>query len=159
MEAAFAGGDENLKQMQKPRQTFIIHASSSGFEGANDSEITINGEKVVMQLNENGNLRGLHLAVIDPEDGHVALASVFDTYKSSCALDNFIDEGIPDGYIVVATCKDDCTSALSQKAKTWLSQLGSKEIAKVEYRQAFAFIGKVGTHAAANERRATSAQG
>ena len=53
-------------------QTFIIHASSAGFAGANDSEITINGVKIEMELNENGNYRGLHRSVINPEDGHVA---------------------------------------------------------------------------------------
>ena len=49
--------------------TLIINASSSGFDGSNDSQMTINGKKVVMQPNENGNLRGLHLAVINPEQG------------------------------------------------------------------------------------------
>ena len=71
--------------------TLIINASSSGFDGSNDSQMTINGKTIVMQENENGNLRGLHLAVINPEQGQIVSAMVFDTYKTSSALDNFID--------------------------------------------------------------------
>ena len=152
-------GELKFPTIPKAVDNLVINASSSGFGSANESEITINGEKVVMAINESGNHRGLQLAVIDPQDGHVVYSFCFDTYKSSENLDTFISEAkIPAGYIVAAACKDDCTKALSQKAKAWLSELGSKEIGNVEYRQAFAFISKVGSQDAANEKRATSAE-
>ena len=41
-------------------------------------------------------------------NGRVEVARSFDTYKSSKSLDNFIARVIPNGYIVVAACKDEC---------------------------------------------------
>ena len=61
-------------------------------------------------------------------------AMVFDTYSTSTALDNFIDQGVSDGHIVVASAKDDCITAMSNKAKMWLANLGSKEIMNLGYR-------------------------
>ena len=49
----------------------VINASSAGFDGENLSEIRINGEKVLMSANESGNMRGLHIAVVNPADGQV----------------------------------------------------------------------------------------
>ena len=115
-----------------------------------------------MRVNESGNMRGLHIAVVNQLDGKVVSAEVFDTYKTSLALDRFIDQGIPEGCIVVATCRDDCTKALSDKAKTWLMGLGSKEISNVGYRQGFAFIGRNSNQpselGAVNEKRANSSK-
>ena len=56
----------------------------------------------------------------------------------------FIDLGVPPGNIILAACKDDCVTNLSQKAKLWFQSLGSKEINKLKYRQGFSFIGVSG---------------
>ena len=45
--------------VQQPVENLVINASSSGFGAKNESEITVNGEKVFMSLNESGNDRGL----------------------------------------------------------------------------------------------------
>ena len=70
-----------------------------------------------MVKNENKHYRGLHIVVINTPYGTVEFAKVFDTYKSSAELDDFIDQGVPEHYIVVVACKDDCVTNLSNKAK------------------------------------------
>ena len=126
----------------------FIQAQSAGFDGGNLARITINGTSVNIEKNVNGNYRGLHLAIINPFNGNVESAQVFDTYKSSEQLDEFIEvpanQAISEGFIIVAACKDDCVTHLSQKAKSWFADMGSKEIHNLKYRQAFAFIGVSG---------------
>ena len=97
-----------------------------------------------MELHDNAdfNQRGLHIIVINPNDGEVEFGEVFDTYKSSFELDQFINfDVIPDGHIVVAACQDDCITALSETGKSWFSDMGSKEINNLQYRCGFSFIG------------------
>jgi len=77
----------------------------------------LNGEVVSVKSNENNNKRGLHIVVINPNNGKVEAARVFDTYVSSVAFDDFIIESYPDGFIIVAACKDDCITKLSKCAK------------------------------------------
>ena len=79
--------------------------------------------------------------IIDPKKGILVDAKVFDTYKSSASLDHFLSNDIPKGYIVIAACKDDCISNLSQKAKQWFIDQGSDEINLLKYRESFVFIG------------------
>ena len=59
---------------------------------------------------------------------------VFDTYKTSKGLDNYIRKGIPEGWVVVAACEDECTTQLSQLAKNWFIDMGSMEIQNLKYR-------------------------
>ena len=47
-----------------------------------------------MTQNENGHYRGLHIAIINPNNGRIHQARVFDTYKTSDAFDNFIYESV-----------------------------------------------------------------
>ena len=61
----------------------VIQAQSSGFEGENFAKITINNVKVQVEINENCNNRGLHVVTINPKNGKIETAQVFDTYKSS----------------------------------------------------------------------------
>ena len=77
-------------------------------------------------MNENNNLRGLHIVIINPTDGKVLEARAFDTYKSSSALNDFIEKGnISMGHIIVAACKDDCVSKLSNRVDAWFKKMGS----------------------------------
>jgi len=94
--------------------------------------------------NENHDYRGLHVVVFNPKSGSVETAKAFDTYKSSAALENFIGQHIPEGFIIAAACMDDCVSNLSKNAKQWFANMGSKEIWNVGYRQGFTFIGVAG---------------
>ena len=47
--------------------------------------------KVKVETNENGHDRGLHIVVINPYNGNVEKAKVFDTHVSSLAFDEFVD--------------------------------------------------------------------
>ena len=103
----------------KPANHQLVHTSaqSSGYNSSNIALITINNIPVIVQKNEHNHYRGLHIVVINPSNGKVEMAKVFDTYKTSNAFDNFIDERIPHGYVVIAACKDDCVTKLSRKGK------------------------------------------
>lgn len=73
----------------------------------------INNQKVAVLKNENNDFRGVHIYLINPENGLVVVAKVFDTYKSPDYFDGLISQKIPEGYIVVAACKDDMITSLS----------------------------------------------
>ena len=66
--------------------------------------------------------------IINPANGTVEFAKVFDTYKHSNSFDDFIFKGIPEGYIVAAACKDECVTQLSLTGKLWFETMGSEEI-------------------------------
>lgn len=72
------------------------------------------------------------------------MAKVFDTHQSSVAFDAFVDEHIPDGYIIAAACKDTCAEHLSAKGVRWFQNMGSNRIQHVKYRMGFAFVGLMG---------------
>ena len=42
-------------------------------------------------------------------NGRVEPTKVFDTYEKSNGFGEFVESDIPDGFIVVAACKDECT--------------------------------------------------
>ena len=91
--------------------------------------------------------------MINPFNGRVEHAQVFDTYKTSQDLENFISNEIDNINIVAAACKDDCVSNLSDRCKMWFAEMGSEEIWNLEFRHGFAFIGVIGkSHP--NEKRA-----
>ena len=94
----------------------------------------------------------MHIVIINPKSGKVKLAKVFDTYKTSELFDEFIT-GIPQGYIVVAACKDDCWTSLTRAGQAWFLAMGSREIVNLEYRDSFTFIGVLGDDKSAHEKR------
>ena len=65
--------------------------------------------------------RGLHVVVINPKNGTVEEANIFDTYKSSERLEKFIEKEIPQGYVIAVACSDECSRKLSNKCKNWFS--------------------------------------
>ena len=75
----------------------------------------------------------MHVAIVDPNTGNVA-SKVYDTYSNSSKFEEFIANAIPDGFIVVCACKDDCFLKLSDKCKQWFINMGSKEISNLKYR-------------------------
>lgn len=90
----------------------------------------------MIELNNNqwNGYRGLHIVVLNPFTGRILIAKVFDTYRT-CegfdGLDEFISYEIPANYIVIAACKDECTTNLSKKGKRWFANMGSEEIWKL----------------------------
>lgn len=139
---------------EKDQRILVIKAQSAGYKGGDFALISINGNPVKVQENENGSFRGLHIAVINPSNGKVQSAQAFDTYKSSEALEKFISETeIPNNFIVAAACKDDCSLELTFKVKSWFSGFGATKIWEVQYRQGYAFIGVSGKSNSANEKK------
>ena len=96
--------------------TFVISATSGGYDNGDFAQIMINNVPIEMQANENDNFRGVHMVVINNESGNVETNQIFDTYESSDKLDAFIDKEIPEGHIIIAACKDDMCKSLSDKA-------------------------------------------
>ena len=93
--------------------------------------------------------------MFNPENGKLDTARAFDTHESSKGFEEFISKcEIPDGYMVVAACQDDCATKLSFKSKDWFRQLGSSEIYNLKYRQGFSFIGIKGSRTAYEKRGA-----
>ena len=96
---------------------YTITASSGGLYGSDFADISINNKKVEVESNQNGHFRGIHIVIINQDNGKIELAKVFDTYESSDDFDKFIDSGIPKGHIIVAACKDECVKNMSLKGK------------------------------------------
>ena len=96
----------------------VVQVISRGFNAGNSCDITINNEKLNIPENINGNDRGLHLVMINRSNLLVEFSKVFDTYKSGEEFDDFLrNKYFPMGQIVIAACKDDCVSSLSDEAK------------------------------------------
>ena len=65
--------------------------------------------------------------VFNPTNGIIETARVFDTHLNGDDFDKFISEDIiPNGHIIVAACKDDIYGKLSEEAKLWFENMGSK---------------------------------
>ena len=95
-------------------------------DSTNIAQITINNQIVSVEKNENGHFRGLHIVVVDPLNGEVQSANVYDTYAKQNVFEAFIKSNeIKDGSIVVAACKDECTAGLTYNSKQWLANMGS----------------------------------
>ena len=69
---------------------YIISSSSSGFNGRNLALIRVNDVPVYLDKNENDNDRGLHIVVINANNGRIDSAKVFDTYTTSEEFELFI---------------------------------------------------------------------
>lgn len=110
-------------------KTIVLQVTSAGFVGGNKAEITIDGRNIDKDcpflLNEAGNSRGLHIAVINPTTGAVELAQIFDTARTSEQLETWIKKELRDGDIIAAACKEDCFRGMSKIIKQWFISLGS----------------------------------
>ena len=102
--------------VQAQTLVMIIQVVSAGFDGGNQAVITINDVPIEVGKNESGHYRGLHIVLVNPLNGNVEWARVFDTYKDDKAFDEFT-KMVPDGTIVIAACKDDCVTQLSEEGK------------------------------------------
>lgn len=144
--------DDTSKKADTSNVSIIIQASSAGFSAGNYAKVLVNDKPVSFEDNENGTDRGLHVAVISPADGQVSQARVFDTYKGSMDLEDFIAFDIEEGDIVVAAAKDDIATNISEKAKDFFKKMGSAEIGNVTFRQGFVFIGTNGQSGGVEKR-------
>ena len=95
----------------------IVSVESAGFNGGNIAKILVNDVKIYVEENESNDYRGLHIVVLNSSSGKVAYSKAFDTHKSSKAFEDFIQNQVPEDYIIIAACKDVCVTNLSQKGK------------------------------------------
>lgn len=145
--------DSGKMPAEEHHMPLVIQASSAGYHGGNYAKITINERKVSTPLNSNIHSRGLHIVIMNPKTGETISAKVFDTYAHSEGFDKFItEEKFEEGSIVVAACKDECVTALTQDNRQWFADMGSKEIWDLQYRRAFAFIGIFGRRTCVEKR-------
>lgn len=68
----------------------VIKVSSAGYDAGNYAKITLNDVPLQVEMNDSKHYRGLHIVLINTLNCKVELAKVFDTYKSSDKLDQFI---------------------------------------------------------------------
>ena len=161
-----AGPKTMVDNLSENSNLILVQAQSAGFDGENFAQIFVNNVAVATGNNENNHQRGLHIAVINPMNGKVVRAKVFDTYQSSATFETFISImdvnifNIEEGSIIVAAAKDDCVKSLSAASKKWFMDMGSQAINNVDYRQSFTFMGiygrkqcheKVGTNNATSQ--------
>ena len=136
----------------------VIQAVSAGYNAGNFAKITINDILINPEAKASDigrTNRGLHVIIMDSADGSISLCLVFDTYKSSDEFEDWISKNnVNEGMIVIAACKDDCTTNMSLKVIKWFKDMGSQEITKIRYRQGFAFIGVYGGASPPVEKRA-----
>ena len=154
-ESSSSDFEDNTIKKKKP---FTIEVVSAGFEGGDVVKITIKGKAVIPESNECAHYRGLHIVVVDQKTAKVRSAQAFDTYSTSLWLDDFVSKsgGIRPGNIVIAACKDECTTKLSEVGIKWFEEkMGSKELRKLGYRCGFALIGVFGKPANTLEQRAS----
>ena len=118
-----------------------ISVFSAGFEAGDYARILIDDVEVAVRPNKNGHHRGLHVVVLNPANNEIEWHGTFDTYYCGDLLDDFIWNELPDGYIVVAACKDEMTESISPVARKWFARMGSRLIWSLGYRCGFAFIG------------------
>ena len=86
----------------------------------------------------------MHIVLINPSNGKIEFAQIFDTHMNKDSMDVFMEKRLPLGFIVIAACKDECSTRLSRDSKKWFEYIGSKLIKNVKYRLGFCFIGVVG---------------
>ena len=120
------------KSENDSNKVIVVQVQAAEAEGGGFAYVTIDDEPVVVDCNENNHYRGLHIVVINPNNGQVEQAKVFDTYKSSAILEIFIKDKVPEGHIVVAASKDECARKLSNTVKMWFKNMGSEEIGQLE---------------------------
>lgn len=64
-----------------------IEVESAGYHAGDYARITVDGVRILLDRNDDGHCRGLHIVVINPKNGDIELAKVYDTYDSSDDLD------------------------------------------------------------------------
>ena len=98
------------------------------------------------------------MVLINPKNLKVFI-KVFDTGgrqgKSDGLIDFIKNFTIPEGFIVIFACKDECCMKLADEIRDWFrDKLGSLEIKELFEFQGFALITKMGQKEPPNERKA-----
>ena len=108
---------DNTEKSLEAHNGALIQVKSAGFGKGNFANIVVDGQQVHCTKNSSGHYRGLHVVLYNKTQGKAVFSKVFDTYKSSEELEDFIaryEHNIerPENILIVA-CKDECTTGLS----------------------------------------------
>lgn len=118
-----------------------LHVLSGGKEHGDRASILVNGAE------EAPNLRGYNIVAIDPREGQLLWTDRFDTHASaeeSRRLAHAIGQ-VPAGTIVVATVRDEASSALTDEAVAALRSLGGSQDIRGRYRTSHLLVGVKGS--------------
>jgi len=105
--------------------------------------VSINGLKVYENSGIDDAGRGIHVVVINEQNGIVMAKRVFDTYvpREDEAMILFLNM-LQDGRIVVFMVKDEGSASLKKSGKTSINMFGSRFINSIGWRDTWAFISK-----------------
>lgn len=133
---------------RSPTPLVEVSASSAGFDDGNKADIQVNSKSVFGTVagGPTESRRGMNVAVIDENYGNVLSLEVFDTAESRSANSNFLDflQEIPKGRILAIAVQENAGRFLSTGTKVFLTELGSKRIGDLEYRDSWCFVTRVG---------------
>ena len=73
------------------------------------TKIMINDERIKFEPNYSDDYRGMHIVLINSNTGKIVHKEIFDTSNSSEKLEEWIGDGLPDGFIVVVAWNNECT--------------------------------------------------
>ena len=68
------------QKLNNGQKFILISVSSAGFKAGNFATISINNIPIIVNSNENGHFRGLHIIMINKQNGKILYAQCFDTY-------------------------------------------------------------------------------
>ena len=108
-----------IKKWKKVKKVIVVQATSARLDNGSYAHITVDGRPVHMTPPKVKNSqRGLHVVVVNRDNGDLECSQIFDTYKSSDEFEEFmIPHEIPTGNIIIAASKDDCTNSMTDKVK------------------------------------------
>ena len=110
--------------------------------GGLDAKLTVGNN--VLLLFPNSHPRGINIAVVEESRCGVDTRGQFDTNGNTAASQRLIDyiNNIPSGRIVIAEIFDEASRQLNEAAKRALESIGSGLIRNIQYRDAWAIIGR-----------------
>jgi hypothetical protein len=140
------------KEIQKVEGGSKIQAVSAGFTSGNLARIIINDADVLEKAD-----RGINLIVLAGKNHEIIMSNTYDTHGSKKQSDQLAEDlaTVPMGSVIIAAVKDEAQRSMTQNLRDAFSNLGSKEINNLKYRDAWFFIGIKGTKSHLEKRDAT----
>lgn len=117
----------------------------------NNARIVVNDEDVLEKAG-----RGVNIIALAGQNHEVIHSQTYDTFASKKASEQLAADlaTIPLGSVIVAAVKDEASKSLTQSAKDFFINMGSKEVSQLGYREGWLFIGIKGTKSHLEKRGA-----
>lgn len=140
---------KKAKTVQKVEGGSKISAHSSGFVSGNKATIMVNDKNILEKPN-----RGINVAVLAGQNHEAIFVKTYDTFGSEKASEQLAADlaTVPLGSVIVAAVRDEASSKLTQSVKDFFSNMGSKEINQLQYRDGWLFLGIKGTKSHVEKR-------